>query len=184
MDAPGPREAVLGSGAGGPLSPPDPWITYPGYLWHPGGIAVGVNQVGQGPGSINAATMYINGVLVNLSLYFPYTGGTFTGMITLAGDPTSPLHPTTKRYVDNINSNLTNLINSTVANYLPLAGGTMTGPIALPADPTAALQAATKQYVDSKTSGAISIPDAPNDGNLYGRQSAAWAVVSIDAGTY
>jgi len=39
-------------------------------------------------------------------------------------------------------------------------------------DPTESLQAATKQYVDNKT-----IPDAPNDGLSYGRQSANWSRV-------
>jgi hypothetical protein len=63
---------------------------------------------------------------------------------------------------------------------LPIAGGTVTGPITLAADPANPLEAATKQYVDAKPSGGI--PEAPTDGALYGRQSAAWAVVPAATG--
>ena len=68
------------------------------------------------------------------SAAMPKAGGTFTGAITLAGDPTSALHPVPLQYV--------------TANYLPLSGGTLTGPLALSAKPTTSLQAATKNYVD------------------------------------
>ena len=61
-------------------------------------------------------------------------GGTMTGALTLAADPTSALHAATKQYADTM---------------LPKAGGTMTGLVTLSADPTSALHAATKQYVDS-----------------------------------
>jgi hypothetical protein len=44
-------------------------------------------------------------------------------------------------------------------------------PVMLEADPVQPLEAATKAYVDSVAGG---LPDAPNDGTLYGRQSAAW----------
>jgi hypothetical protein len=47
----------------------------------------------------------------------------------------------------------------------------VTGAIVLPADPANALEAATKQYVDSHAG----LADAPSDGKLYGRASAAWA---------
>lgn len=60
-------------------------------------------------------------------------GGTMTGTLVLAADPTSALHAATKQYADTM---------------LPKAGGTMTGIITLSADPTSALHAATKQYVD------------------------------------
>ena len=65
-------------------------------------------------------------------------GGTMTGPISLAADPSANAHATSKSYVDN-----------QVATRLPLAGGTMTGPIVLSADPVTALQPASKQYVDS-----------------------------------
>lgn len=62
------------------------------------------------------------------------SGGTMTGTLVLAADPTSALHAATKQYVDTM---------------VPKAGGTMTGLLVLSADPSAALGAATKQYVDS-----------------------------------
>jgi hypothetical protein len=46
--------------------------------------------------------------------YLPTPGGTMTGALTLAADPTTALHAATKQYTDNM---------------LPLAGGTMTGPL-------------------------------------------------------
>jgi len=64
-------------------------------------------------------------------------GGTMTGPLVLAADPTAALEPATKQYADKM---------------LPLAGGTLTGPLVLAADPTAALEPATKQYADSKFS--------------------------------
>jgi Chaperone of endosialidase len=65
---------------------------------------------------------------------------------------------------------------------LPLTGGALTGPLILAGDPTVPLGAATKQYVDAH-SGSGGLADAPTDGQLYGRQSAAWAVVPTGGGT-
>jgi len=185
-------EAVLGSGAGGPLSAPDPWIQFPGYLFYAGGLVIGSPTGGsQGVGTINVPNYYINGVRVDLTKYLPYTGGTMTGMLALFADPVNNFDAVTKQYVD---SRVTT-INATFANYLPLAGGTITGALicngnvtfgaltTLHADPTAALQAATKQYVDNKFSGIIAIPDAPSDGSTYGRNNGAWSNV-FDMGTY
>lgn len=174
-----PREAVLGSGAGGPLSAPTPWTSFTGYIQYPGGVVVG-NPVGvsKGSGSINAQTLYINGTLVNLGLYLPFTGGALTGLLTLNQDPVGPLDAVDKRYVDAAISST----NGIFVNYLPLAGGTLTGPLILNADPVTPLGTATKQYVDGRTSG-FTIPDAPSDGSTYGRNNAAWSNV-VDAGTY
>lgn len=61
-------------------------------------------------------------------------GGTMTGALILAADPTVALGAATKQYADTM---------------LLKAGGTMTGFITLSADPTSALHAATKQYVDN-----------------------------------
>jgi hypothetical protein len=49
-------------------------------------------------------------------------GGTLTGPLTLAGDPTTPLMAADKHYVD-----------QTFAQAVPLAGGTMTGGLTAPA---------------------------------------------------
>jgi hypothetical protein len=171
---------ILGAGAGGPLTAPGPWIQYTGYILYPNGVVVGTPAGGnQGIGTINLQKIYLNGVLVDLTKYVPFTGGALTGILTLSGDPVGTLDAATKQYVD---SKITNT-NSNFASYIPLAGGTMTGFLTLSADPTTALQAATKEYVDSKIGGQISIPDAPSDGTTYGRNNAAWSNV-FDVGTY
>ena len=72
----------------------------------------------------------------------PLSGGTMTGSITLAGDPTAVLHAATKQYVDA-------RVGGT--GYLPTTGGTLTGALTLASNPTVALHAATKQYVDTRT---------------------------------
>jgi hypothetical protein len=106
----------------------------------------------------------------------PLAGGTMTGAVTLAGQPTDALHAVPKNYADNIDTNLRNeigvvnqkatdaqadidahdqrtdnphAVTAAQIGALPLAGGTMTGPIVLAADPAADLQATTKAYVDS-----------------------------------
>ena len=67
----------------------------------------------------------------------PLAGGTLTGGLVLASDPTTTQQAATKRYVD-----------TQLSTALSTSGGTLTGPITLSADPSASLQAATKQYVD------------------------------------
>lgn len=177
------RETILGSGAGGPLTAPTPWLTFPGYIaYMNGGVVIGSPVGGnKGIGTLNLQSIYINGTLVNLANYLLLAGGTMTGILTLSADPTIDFHAATKRYVDN--SIIT--VNATFSNYLQLTGGTLTGPLTLPADPTTGLQAATKQYVDSRLTGIIQIPDAPSDGINYGRKNGAWADTSIiDVGTF
>ena len=71
------------------------------------------------------------------------TGGTLTGTLTLAADPTS-LQAATKKYVD-----------AQVGTALPKIGGTLSGALTLAADPTTSLQAATKQYVDGQVATAV-----------------------------
>jgi len=61
-------------------------------------------------------------------------GGTMSGPLGLASDPSIPLQAATKQYVD---------------LKLSRAGDTLTGPLLLAGDPTSLLQAATKNYVDS-----------------------------------
>jgi hypothetical protein len=134
----------------------------------------------KGTGSTNTQTLYINGTLLNTALYLPFTGGAMTGTLTLSADPVNPLEASTKRYVDNTEA----IINGNFAHYLPLTGGTLTGSLTLSGPPTTSLQAATKQYVDTAASG-FTMPDAPSDGTIYGRQNAGWTNVQIiDVGTF
>jgi hypothetical protein len=70
--------------------------------------------------------------------YLKLAGGTLTGALTLAADPSLALGAATKQYTD-----------AKDALRLLLTGGTLTGPLTLAADPAAALQPATKQYVDA-----------------------------------
>jgi hypothetical protein len=98
---PTPVESVLGSGAGGPLSAPTPWIQYTGYLQYSGGIVVGApTGTNEGAGTINAAGVYANGVQILPTIYLPLAGGTMTGPIALSADPTLNLQAATKQYVD------------------------------------------------------------------------------------
>lgn len=71
---------------------------------------------------------------INTAPFLLIAGGSLTGPLLLAADPTQALGAATKQYADN--------------NFLKLAGGTLTGPLILAADPTTALGAATKQYID------------------------------------
>jgi hypothetical protein len=74
----------------------------------------------------------------------PLTGGTLTGALALAADPTGVMQAATKNYVD-----------GQAAAALPKSGGTLVGPLVLAADPTTSLQAATKQYVDGQVGTAL-----------------------------
>lgn len=100
-------------------------------------------------------------------------------------DPTKPVYgsPTTESVRNNFliaKNEITSLENKTTeAPFLPIAGGYMTGAITLPDNPLNAYEAATKLYVDTHIgsgggSGGGGIPEAPLDGNTYGRQYANW----------
>ena len=52
--------------------------------------------------------------------YLPLSGGTMTGPINLAGDPTAELQAATKKYVDE---------HTPTGDYLPIGGGKMNGDI-------------------------------------------------------
>ena len=67
-------------------------------------------------------------------------GDTMTGVLTLSGVPTAPLHAATKGYVDGVQTN----VDLKVAR----AGDTMSGHLGLPAGPSAT-QAVRKDYVDA-----------------------------------
>jgi hypothetical protein len=79
----------------------------------------------------------------------PLAGGTLTGALILAADPTALLGAVTKQYSD------ANVANG-IATRVLKTGDTMTGPLVLPGSPTATLQAATKDYVDTSISSAVS----------------------------
>ena len=181
---------VLGAGAGGPLPAQSPWTNYAGYLGYLGGVVVGTGS-NMGPGTINTTGIYISGSLFGPTTVLQLVGGTLTGPLILAADPTNVKGAATKQYVDNAVS------TAGTGTFLPLSGGTMTGLLTLSADPVAALGAATRQYVISRTPittdapangtyytrynntwqpapSGITIADAPGDGNTYARLNSAW----------
>src|SRR6516164_1206132 len=98
------------------------------------------------------------------------TGGTMTGPLVLAADPTVTLGASTKQYVD----------NTTVS----LSGDTMTGALILNADPTAALGAATKQYVDGHTGATPTTLTGDVAGTGTGTVPTTLATVNSTVGTY
>jgi hypothetical protein len=163
----GTTEAILGSGAGGPLTAPTPWLSFPGYVAYlAGGVVVGApTGVNKGVGTINAQAYYLNGTLVDTTKYLTFSGGVMTGILTLSADPVGTFDAATKRYVDN----QITAVNGTFSNYLPKTGGTLTGALTLPANPTLALQATPKQYVDSAVSGVTAaaslVVGTPTGGN-------------------
>ena len=133
----------------------------------------------------------------------PLAGGTLTGPLGLAADPTSAPQAATKRYVDSLGTavgstflpltggNLTGALGLAgdpssalqaatkryVDTFLPLAGGTLTGPLALAADPTLAPQAATKRYVDGAVGNYLPLAG----GNLTGSLGVAVAIPTAPA---
>ena len=92
-----------------------------------------------------ALAAYFDFLVVLNANFLKLAGGTLTGPLLLAADPTLPLGAATKEYVDNSST-----------SGLPLTGGTMQGPInmnTLPIlnvpNPSGPQDAATKNYVDS-----------------------------------
>ena len=71
-------------------------------------------------------------------------GGTVSGILALANDPTEARHAVTKHYVD-----------GQFGEVLPLSGGVLSGPLTLQIAPTGGMHAATKGYVDAVSSGAV-----------------------------
>jgi len=91
-----------------------------------------LTNAGAAQGTANAATTTANAAL-------PRSGGTMTGPLILAADPTALLGAATKQSV-------TTMISGT---SVPLIGGSMSGLLILSGDPVANLGAATKQSVDA-----------------------------------
>jgi hypothetical protein len=74
-------------------------------------------------------------------------GDTMTGTLTLSGAPTSDLHASTKKYVDDAS-----------ALKVAKAGDTLTGFLNLHANPQNNFHAATKIYVDNAISAVSAAP--------------------------
>jgi len=112
----------------------------------------------------------LNGVTSNVQTQIDsklaLAGGTMTGALALAADPTENLQAATKQYVDTKD-----------ATKVSKAGDTMTGALTLPGNPTADLEAAPKQYVDSSVS-AHANDDARH---MTVEQNAFLDAVTVDA---
>lgn len=85
--------------------------------------------------------------------YLPLSGGTLTGPLALAGDPTATNQAANKHYVDA-------LATTVSTSYLPLLGGTMFGDLVLAGSPATALSAATKSYVDAGDTALATVANA------------------------
>ena len=86
---------------------------------------------------VNQLDGILSNVQTQLDSKLNLTGGTLTGALTLAADPTAALQPATKQYTDTAD-----------ALKVAKAGDTMTGHLTLSGAPTADLHASTKKYVD------------------------------------
>jgi uncharacterized membrane protein SpoIIM required for sporulation len=162
VNVPQPRSALVDPVSGGPSRE---WSWYWQALW---------DRTGQSTGTEGG--------------YLPIGGGTMQGPLTLAGPPVTALQAATKAYVDAAtgsfpdapaNGQTYGRHNNAWATVLSLAGGTMTGILTLAQNPVLALDAATKGYVDGMAGG---IPEAPSNGQAYGRSNAAWVTVVSTAG--
>jgi hypothetical protein len=74
-------------------------------------------------------------------------GGTMSGPLVLAADPTAVLGISTKQYIDG------KVAGFDASTKLAKAGDAMTGPLILSANPTVARHATAKQYTDGKVAG-------------------------------
>jgi hypothetical protein len=120
-------------------------------------------------GNTSQWVVSINGGLFTAG-YLPLNGGTLTGPLILASDPSVALGAVTKQYSD---------------TKLPLAGGTLTGPLVLAGDPILALGAATKQYVDTHAnSNRIINGDMRIDQRNNGASGTAIGAYTVDRWVY
>lgn len=87
--------------------------------------------------------------------FVPASGGTLTGVLSLAAAPISTMQAATKGYVD-----------GAIATTLPKTGGSLSGALSLAADPTTALQASTKNYVDAQAATLVAKSGGTLSGNL------------------
>jgi hypothetical protein len=156
----------------------------------------GTNTVAQQPGASspqgtdlllfyqNAQTPHTRSIPANTlfsidAIHLPLTGGTMTGALTLAADPSLALQASTKQYVDNHTA-------SVVGAYLPLAGGTMTGALnytATGGSTSRAAQDRAAEVVNVKDFGAVG-DGVTDDSTAIQNAINAGNTVVFPAGTY
>ena len=83
------------------------------------------------------------------------SGGTLSGPLTLAANPSAPLQAVTKQYVD-----------GQVSATVPLSGGTLVGATSFSGESKRTTPAATKQYVDGQISAAVPVSGGTLSGAL------------------
>lgn len=126
--------------------------------------------------------------------YLPLDGGQMTGRLLLYADPTLDLEAATKEYVDRASPGPAPMDGRSYGRMLntwnpvvPLTGAIMQGAINMNTWPLTGLRtpivptdAANKAYVDANGGGGGGgIPEAPTDGEIYGRdgQTGQWVPV-------
>jgi hypothetical protein len=132
-----PASSGAAMGSGRPASAAE----YAAFAPTSGGFAWPWPTLQQVGASFAALWSAINAFTADLSAYLLKSGGTMTGSLVLAGDPTANPQAATKHYVDEQ--------IAAIGAFVPIAGGTMTGFLTLNADPVTAMEAVTKEYVDN-----------------------------------
>lgn len=160
---------TLGLDGGGHLSGTVQYNTNPIY----GQGALGANANGLYVVLGTAPNVAALGNHLHDSRYLQLTGGTLSGALTLAANPTASLQAATKQYVDSATVGI-------AAGYLPLTGGTLTGNLILAGAPSSTLQAATKGYVDTSVANCLPLTGGSLTGNLM---LAADPTLSLQAAT-
>jgi hypothetical protein len=112
-----------------------------------GGFAWPWPTLQQVAGAFAAIAATIASLTASLAGYLKLSGGTMTGPLVLAADPTASPQAATKNYVDG------KIAGVNLSGYLPLAGGTMGGDILLDGVPSEPLGAVPKEYVDAALNG-------------------------------
>jgi len=174
---------------------------YGGYPWKDFGIltaadlnaAIALALQGSGitlppipPGSITSDKLATPWVMIGSTQVIL---GQTPGVTTLSGlaDPTNPQDVATKHYVDTVTAIPDGSITNAKLAHSSITLGTTTINLGDTVttftgiyDPVGDLDVANKHYVDAHAGsggGGGGIPDAPADGNTYGRHNAAWVPV-------
>lgn len=154
-NVPGPTSGIpIGYGPGGPLPNPTPWTNYGSYVQYGYGVVVGQPSGGNlGPGSINASSLFINGVPISTGPANAAVLVSDTPPVGVADDTMWWQSSTGLLFIYYNDGNSTQWViacpQPDTTTFLMKAGDTMNGPLMLSANPTAPMQAATKQYVDN-----------------------------------